>query len=79
MNIREVLFWIFLVLSIVFLIWRVFGNTPTELITFITIIFMVVLKLWSVSDRQIKHEIKVKNSFSKMRQDMDLIKKKLKA
>ena len=79
MNIREVLFWIFLVLSIVFLIWRVFGNTPTELITFITIIFMVVLKLWSVSNRQIKHEMKVKNSFNKMRQDINLIKKKLNA
>ncbi len=83
-NWKNILFWIFLIIAIILLIWNVFGSTPSEFITIISIIFMLVLKIWSISDRQIKLETKfdslqfnIKDSFIKIKEDTDLIKKKL--
>jgi len=82
---KNILFWIFLVLSLILLIWHVFGSTPSEFITIITIIFTVLIKMWSISDRQIRLEMrfsaseeKIKDGFSKLKEDIDLIKSKLK-
>jgi len=81
---KNILFWMFLVLSIILLIWHVFGSTPSEFITIITIIFTVLIKMWSISDRQIRLEMrfntsedKIKDSFVKLKEDIDLIKNKL--
>jgi len=62
--IKEILFWIFLIIGVILLIWVVFGNSPTEFIALVTLIFAVLLKVWSVSDRQIKLEMKF-NSLAK--------------
>ena len=85
MNIKEILFWIFLIISVILVFWYILGNTPNEFIAIITIVFMVILKLWIISDRQIKLEAKfnmlnntVKNSFYMIKKDMALIKRKLK-
>lgn len=59
-DIKEILFWIFLIFSMVLLIWRVFGNTPSEFITLTSFIFTVLLKIWSISDRLTKLEISFK-------------------
>jgi len=61
MNIKNLLFWIFLIIGLVLLIWGIFGNSPTEFVTLVTLIFAVLLKVWSVSDRQIKLEMRFKN------------------
>lgn len=58
LDIKEILFWIFLVLAISLLLWNIFGNSPSEFVTIITLIFAVIIKLWSISDRQIKGEMK---------------------
>ncbi len=58
MDIKEILFWIFLVLGVIFLLWTVFGNGVTEFVALVTLIFTVLLKTWSVSDRQIKLEMR---------------------
>lgn len=50
-NIKEVLFWIFLVLGLVLLLWNVLGNSPTEFIALVALIFTVMLKVSSVSER----------------------------
>ncbi len=55
-DIKEILFLIFLVLSIVLILWYVFGNSPTEFVAVITLMFTILLKTWSVSDRTIKLE-----------------------
>ena len=78
MNWKDILFWIFLIIAMVLLLWNVFGNSPSEFITLITIIFMVLLKMWAINDRQIKTETKMKEGFNKIRDDIGLIKKKLK-
>jgi len=53
-EIKDVLFWLFLIIGIILLIWNVFGNSPTEFIALVTLIFALLLKTWSISDRQIK-------------------------
>ncbi len=57
MDLKEILFYIFLVLSVILLVWYAFGNSPTEFIVLITIMFTILLKIWSISDKQIKTEI----------------------
>ena len=57
-DIKEVLFWILLILSIILIIWNVFGNSPTEFIALVSLIFTLLLKVWSVSDKQIKLEMR---------------------
>jgi len=57
-NLKEAIFWIFLVLSIILLIWNIFGNSPTEFITMITLLFTVLLKGMSMSDKTTRLEMK---------------------
>ena len=58
MDIRDILFWIFLVIGMILLIWSVFGDSPTEIVTIGVLIFTVLFKTWSISDRQIKSDMK---------------------
>lgn len=73
-NWKEIIFWVALIVSLILLAWYLFGSSPTELIALIAIIFTVIMKMWSVSDRQIKLEnklkirdMRVKDSFMKVK------------
>jgi len=71
-DIRDILFWIFLILGTVLIVWNVFGNSPTEFIGLAAIMVTVLLKVWTVSDRQIRLEMKFnnfRNSFTKLTDD----------
>ena len=57
-DIKDVLFWIFLVISLGLLVWYVFGDSPTEFITLVAIIMTVLFKIWGVSDKVLKLETK---------------------
>ncbi len=74
LSFKDIIFWVILILALALLLWNVFGNSPTEFITIISIIFMVVLKMWSISDAQIKTDINVRNSFNKIRDEIKFIK-----
>ncbi len=85
MNIKEILFWVFLIISAILLIWYLLGNSPSEFFAIVSIILMLTFKVWSVSDRSIKLEMRfnllasnTKEGFQNIKNDMDLIKKKLK-
>jgi len=72
MNIKDILFWVFLIFGLILLIWTVFGNSPTEFIALVALIFTGLLKTWSISDRQIKSEMKLQNlenSFIRLAKD----------
>ena len=56
-NIKDIIFWIVLAIGIGLLAWNIFGHSPTEFITLITLIFAILLKMWSISDKQIKMEM----------------------
>jgi len=58
LNIKEILFWIFLVIAMALLIWNVFGNSPSEFITIVAILFTILLKVISISERLTKIETK---------------------
>lgn len=57
-DIKEILFWIFMVLSIVLVIWYVFGNSPEEFLVLVSLMLTGLFKTWSVSDRVTKIETK---------------------
>lgn len=92
MNFKEIIFWILLLISVILVLWTIFGNSPSEFLTIISIILIIVFKLWAVSDRLIRLEMKsdmtnnrIKHSFNYIKRDMgliksdmDLIKRKLK-
>ncbi len=58
LNIKEILFWIFLTIAMALLIWNVFGNGPSEFITMVAILFTILLKVISISERLTKIETK---------------------
>lgn len=57
-SVRDVLFWMLLVISLILLVWNVFGNSPTEFLALTAMMFTIMLKVWSVSDRQIKADMR---------------------
>lgn len=63
-NIKGILFWIFLFISMGLLIWTVFGNSLTEFIALAGLIFTLMLKMWAIGDRQIRLEMRF-NSLAK--------------
>jgi len=71
-DIKDILFWIFLALSMILLIWNVFGNSPTEFITMVAILFTILLKVTLISERVTKIETKfyyLSNSFINLAKD----------
>ncbi|MEK6914901.1 MAG: hypothetical protein AABW83_04585 [Nanoarchaeota archaeon] len=76
-NIKEILFWISLIIAILLLLWFIFGNSPTEFFTILSLIFMIVLKMWTISDKQLITEMRIKSGFENMKKDIELIKNKL--
>lgn len=79
--IKEILFWLFLIISVILVFWYILGDSPSEFIAIISIIAIVVIKLWAVSDRLIRLEMKsdrinerIKHSFSHIKEDMNLLK-----
>jgi len=80
-NIKEILFWIFFILSLILLIWIILGDSPTELIFIVTIYLTMLLKMWSMSDRQIRIEENVKrlrDSFLRLANDFKDLKEYIK-
>ena len=73
-DIRDILFWILLIISVGLLLWYVFGDSPAEVAIFVTIASMIVLKVWHISDRQIKSDMNVRHGFDNIKQDINIIK-----
>ena len=60
MDLKNLLFWVFLIIGLILIIWNIFGNSPTEFIALVSLIFAVLNKTWSISDRQVKSDLKMK-------------------
>lgn len=72
--ILDILFWILLIVGIILVIWRIFGNSPTDLSIIVTFILMLMFKMWSMSDELKEFKYHVKLSFTKVREDLSKIK-----
>jgi len=76
-QILNILFWITLIIAVILVIWRIFGNSPTELSIVIVLFLTLIFKVWAISDetKEFKHEVKM--SFVKVKKDFDDLKNKL--
>lgn len=74
-QIPDILFWIALIIGIIMIIWRIFGNSLTDLAVIMPFILMLILKIWAISDeiKEFKHD--VKSSFNKIKIDMKNLKR----
>ena len=76
-QILDILFWILLIIVIILIIWRIFGNSPTDLAIIIPAIFMVLLKMWSISDNLKDFQYKTTLSFHKVREEINGVKENI--
>ncbi len=74
-NIKEILFWIFLAIAVILLIWYAFGNSPTEFAVMMTFIFTILLKVWTISDKQIRLEMRFNSLAKDYKEDKMAVKK----
>jgi len=75
-RILSILFWILLIILIVLIIWRIFGNSPSDFSILITALLTILIKMWAISDelKDFKHEVKF--SFYKVKKDISGLKKR---
>ena len=89
MKLGDIILWILFFLSLAVALWYLFGNSPSfeqsVIIFLITAVFGIAINLTRFSTRLESLEVRfnkfernVTNSFNKIKNDIDLIKKKLK-
>lgn len=76
-KILDVLFWIFLIIGIIMVLWRVFGNSPTDLAVISPFIAMTLMKVWSNNNKTWELKIKMRKGFNKVRGDIGRIETKI--
>ncbi len=76
-QILNIIFWIALIVGIVMVLWRIFGNSPTDLTVITPFIIMLISKIWSMDNESREFRYQIKSSFNKVRQDMSRIENKL--
>ncbi len=76
-DILNLLFWILLIIVIILVLWRIFGNSPSDISILLASLLTLLLKMWAISDeiKDFKHEVKF--SFYKVKEDADSIKDKM--
>lgn len=57
-DIKEIIFWIFLAIALGLLVWNILGDSPSEFITMVVILFTILLKTMSISERLTKSEMR---------------------
>ena len=70
-QIANILFWILLIIGVILLIWKLFGNSPTDLAVIFPFILMIIIKMWSISDELKEFKHSVKSSFNKIKTEID--------
>lgn len=76
-DILNILFWILLIIVIILVLWRIIGNSPSDLSIILASFFTILFKMWAISDelKDFKHEVKA--SFTKAKKEIVYIKSKL--
>ena len=75
-KIINIIAWIALIVGIVMVIWRVFGNSPTDLAVISPFIVFGLAKVWDIGNelKDFKHDVKF--SFKKVRDDINKLSKR---
>lgn len=76
-DILNILFWTALIIVTLLILWRIFGNSPSDLSIMISALFTILLKMWAISDelKEFKHEIRF--SFHKAKEDINALNQQL--
>lgn len=69
LNIYDILFWIFFLLSVILFIWIIFGNSPTFEQALLVLILGVLLKMQSKNSALETRLIMLEKSFSHLAND----------
>ena len=76
-QILDIIFWVALIIGIIMVLWRIFGDSPTDLAIITPFIVMLISKIWDINNdfRDFRHQ--VKSSFSNVRGDINRIENKI--
>lgn len=55
MDIRDVIFWLFLIIALILLIWKVFWGSPSDFYILFTLSIGILFKTWAISSRLERH------------------------
>ena len=73
-KILNILFWIALIAVVILILWRIFGNSPSDLSIIIGLGSMILFKIWAISDDFKDFKYEVKSSFTKAKTDISNLK-----
>ena len=75
-KILNIIFWIALAVGIIMVLWRIFGDSPTDLAIITPFIVMFVSKMLDMNEtiREVGYQVKIlsintKSAFEKVRED----------
>jgi len=84
-KILDVIAWIALIVGIIMVIWRIFGDSPTDLAVISPFIVLGLAKIWTNNNniKEVDYQIRLlarstKHSFEKVREDIDKLSNKRK-
>ena len=69
-QILDILFWVFLIIGIIMVLWRIFGDSPTDLAVVTPFIVIAILKIWNVNNELKDFKWEIKSSFNKVKENM---------
>ena len=70
-QILNILFWILLIIGVILIFWRIFGDSPTDLSIILTFTLMLMFKMWSIGDELKEFKQEVRLSFNKVKTDFE--------
>lgn len=80
-QILDILFWVALAVGIIMVLWRIFGDSPTDIAIITPFIVMSLIKIWSNSKeiKDIGYQVKLlsintKSSFDKVKDEIESLK-----
>lgn len=80
-KILNIIAWIALTVGVVMVLWRIFGNSPTDLAVISPFVVFGLVKVWDIGNELKDFKYEAKLSFKKVKEDFknlkyDLVNKK---
>jgi len=70
-QILNILFWILLIIGVILILWRIFGDSPTDLSIILTFTLMLMFKMLAIGDELKEFKQEVRLSFNKVKTDFE--------
>ena len=75
-KILNIIAWIALIVGVIMVLWKIFGNSPTDLALISPFVVFGLAKIWGIDNSLRDFKYNVKLSFKKVDNDMNDLKKK---